>query len=25
MEGRADQYRKVCALATFALWRRSYG
>jgi Asparagine synthase/Glutamine amidotransferase domain len=25
MEGRSDQYGKVCALATFALWRRAYG
>jgi hypothetical protein len=25
MEGRSDQYGKVCALATFALWRRTYG
>ncbi len=25
MEGRANQHGKVCALATFALWRRWYG
>lgn len=25
MEGRANQYGKVCALATFALWRKEFG
>jgi Asparagine synthase/Glutamine amidotransferase domain len=25
MEGRANQHGKVCALATFALWRREFG
>jgi hypothetical protein len=25
MEGRANQHGKVCALATFALWRRAFG
>jgi asparagine synthetase B (glutamine-hydrolysing) len=25
MEGRANQHGKVCALATFALWRRRFG